>query len=372
MPNTNCDVSEPASVYSFPVLFYLSRKYQAWRASSSQNLHGRHANSDRVNIFGLANDVSILGSAYSLFESTNCNASYAAYPYDPPIEHYTLWREKGFNLFRLPVAWQHLQTSLSAELNATTLQALDTLVDAITGNNDTAIIDVHNYARWYCSIINQQVNSAYINPGGVNVTDEDFIDLWTRIAEHYKHNPNVQFQLMNEPHDLNITIWAMTMQKAIYAVRNVTSLQPILISGTSFARLIDWPMFSGAALLEIHDPADNILYDFHQYFDDLGGAYGPCSLPWSSFEPVFQNVTETLRAAGQNGIITEFGAVPVPDCAEIFAGLLSFLEENQDVWYGWTAWGSWLLNGTPQQLSLNETSMNFALTAVLEKFAPVS
>jgi endoglucanase len=258
---------------------------------------------------------------------------------------------------------------LSAELNTTTLTALDSLVNQITKDNNTAIIDIHNYARWYCSIINQPVNSAYINPGGVNVTDADFADLWTRLAKHYQHNPRVQFQLMNEPHDLNITTWSATLQNAVYAIRNVTSIQPILVSGTSFARLSDWPNFSRHAMLNIHDSANNLLFDFHQYFDDLGGAYGPCSLPWSSYEPLFQNVTDTLRAAGQRGILTEFGSVPTPNCVEIMAGLLEFLEDNQDIWFGWTAWGSFL-TGDPRELSTNQSSVQYTLTKVLTEFAP--
>lgn len=86
--------------------------------------------------------MSILGSAYSSFEGTNCNASYDVYPdFDPP-EHYYEWHAQGFNLFRVPVGWQHLQPSLRAPLNQTTMHGLDTLINAITGNGSTAILDV--------------------------------------------------------------------------------------------------------------------------------------------------------------------------------------------------------------------------------------
>ena len=55
----------------------------------------------------------------------------------------------------------------------------------------------HNYARWYCSVINQPENNL---PWLSNktVTDDDFVDLWVKLAEHYHHDPRVMFQLMNE------------------------------------------------------------------------------------------------------------------------------------------------------------------------------
>lgn len=95
-----------------------------------------------MNLYGLANDVSILGSAYSLFESGNCNASYAAYPFFNTDADYYEWRALGFNLFRLPVGWQHIQTNLSGPLNQTTLTGLDQLIETITGNDSMAIVDI--------------------------------------------------------------------------------------------------------------------------------------------------------------------------------------------------------------------------------------
>lgn len=86
--------------------------------------------------------MSIFGSAYSAFESANCNASYAAYPYVDPPEHYTAWRDLGFNMFRLPLGWQHAQVSLSGPLNETTMVAYDHLVKRITGDGNTVIIDI--------------------------------------------------------------------------------------------------------------------------------------------------------------------------------------------------------------------------------------
>ncbi|KAG4271764.1 hypothetical protein FPRO04_10711 [Fusarium proliferatum] len=321
-----------------------------------------------VNLFGLANDVNILGSAYNTFLDLSCKPSYHSYPYINTVEDYKSWHDKGFNLFRIAMAWQHVQTSLGGSLNETNMEAVDKLVKAITDDGGQAILDIHNYARWYCAVIGQPEVS-FLNPN-ITVTNDHFADLWTRLAERYKSNPKVIFQLMNEPHDLDITKWGVTNQAVILAIRNVTDKQKILVSGTQFARLVDWEAFSqpGIGPGLIQDPANNTLYDFHQYFDDIAGAYGLCE-PWSGFVKRFEEVTRILRRNGFQGMVTEFGGGPFPQCADTIQSMLAFLDRNSDVWYGWTAWGSFN-EGSDLYLSLDKNSTYNLVTRTLEKFAP--
>ncbi|KAF2168251.1 glycoside hydrolase family 5 protein [Zasmidium cellare ATCC 36951] len=333
-----------------------------------QNAYLPSDKSPSVNIIGLAWDMSVLGSAFSEFEATNCNASYDVYPYYDPPEHYTEWRAQGFNLFRVPVGWQHLQDDLRSELNQTTLQHLDGLIDAITNDGSTAILDVHNYARWYCSVIGQpESNLPWLS--NKTVTDDDFVDLWVKLARHYHENPHVMFQLMNEPHDLNITKWAHTNQNVINAIRHLNATQPILISGTQFARLTNWQDYSQAALSTITDPLDNTLYDFHQYFDDDGGAYGVCE-PWSTFLPRYEEITNFVRGSWRKAIMTEFGGAPVKACVELVESMLTYFEEHRDVWVGWTAWGSF--NPGDLCLTMEPESPFSTLTNVLKMHAPLT
>ncbi|KAF5556496.1 endoglucanase EG-II [Fusarium napiforme] len=321
-----------------------------------------------VNLFGLANDVNILGSAYNTFLDLSCKPSYHSYPYINTVEDYKSWHNKGFNLFRIAMAWQHVQTSLGGSLNETNMGAVDKLVKAITDDGGQAILDIHNYARWYCAVIGQPEVS-FLNPN-ITVTNDHFADLWARLAERYKSNPKVIFQLMNEPHDLDITKWGATNQAVILAIRNVTDKQKILVSGTQFARLVDWEAFSlpGIGPGLIQDPANNTLYDFHQYFDDIAGAYGLCE-PWSGFVKRFEEVTRILRRNGFQGMVTEFGGGPFPQCADTIQSMLAFLDRNSDVWYGWTAWGSFN-EGSDLYLSLDKNSTYNLITRTLEKFVP--
>lgn len=228
--------------------------------------------------------------------------------------------------------------SLSSPLNSTNMAYLDSMIKNITDDGNTAILDIHNYARWYCAVINQPASS-YPKPLR-NVSDDDFVDLWTRLAKRYTSHPRLTFKLMNEPHDLNMTIWASTVQKAITAIRATGANNPILVPGTGFARLRDWVDFSSAYVGPgtLRDPQNNLIYDFHQYFDDDWGAYGLCH-PWSAFCPAFQQLTEVLRNGSARGMVTEFGGFLSPERVEMFGGLLTFLNENSDVWEGWAAWG---------------------------------
>lgn len=51
-------------------------------------------------------------------------------------------------------------------------------------------------------------------------TDEQFVSLWTQLAAKYKGSERVVFGLMNEPHDVDIARWAVTVQALVTAIRN--------------------------------------------------------------------------------------------------------------------------------------------------------
>lgn len=83
-------------------------------------------------------------------------------------------------------------------------------------------IDIHNFAR---------VSGQIIGQGGPS--DEQFADLWAQLATYYKNHEKVVLGLMNEPHDVDIGVWANTVQAAVTAIRNAGAVsQMILLPGT--------------------------------------------------------------------------------------------------------------------------------------------
>jgi len=128
------------------------------------------------------------------------------------------------NAFRLPVGWQYLTSTPGGSLTQSTFSQYDSLVQDCTASGAAlCLIDVHNYARW---------NGGIIGQGGP--TNAQFASLWTLLANQYKNYSTVGFGIMNEPHDLDITMWAVTVQAAVTAIRNTgasvqkTSTEPII------------------------------------------------------------------------------------------------------------------------------------------------
>lgn len=216
------------------------------------------------------------------------------------MQHWTSL-SKPLNLFRLPVSWQFLANNqLGGDLDAGNVARYDKLVQACLGTGAHCMVDIHNFARW---------NGGIIGQGGP--TDDQFVALWTQLATKYAGEGRMVFELMNEPHDLDINVWAATCQKAVAAIRGAgATSQMILLPGTNFdsaATLVS--SGSTAALMNITNPdgtTDNLLLDIHKYLDeDNSGTHETCT---TDNVDAFTTVAEFLRSAGRKGIVSETGA----------------------------------------------------------------
>jgi len=99
--------------------------------------------------------------------------------------------KEGFNIFRLAVGWAYLTGgSATGTLNSANLAKFDEIVTACLNTGAYCIVDVHTYARF---------NGRIIGQGGPS--NSVFASLWTSIANHYKSNSKIIFDIMNEPHD---------------------------------------------------------------------------------------------------------------------------------------------------------------------------
>lgn len=217
------------------------------------------------------------------------------------MQHWTSISPKPLNLFRLPISWQFLvNNQVGATLDSTNLGKYDQLVQACLQTGAYCIIDIHNFARF---------NNAIIGQGGP--TDDQFVSLWTQLATKYAAQDKMVFELMNEPHDLDINIWAATCQKVVTAIRNAGAVsQMVLLPGTNFdsaATLVS--SGSTTALLNITNPdgtTDNLLLDIHKYLDeDNSGTHTTCT---TNNIDSFTTVAQVLRQAGRKGLISESGA----------------------------------------------------------------
>ena len=118
-------------------------------------------------------------------------------------------------------------------------------------------LDSHNYARWNGDIIGQ---------GGP--TNEQFASLWAQLAKKYAEQPRIAFDLINEPHDLDLKLWVQTNNVVVTTIRNAGASNMILLSGTDFASAGAFKRNSGAAMLTVKNPdtsTDNLVTMFDLY-----------------------------------------------------------------------------------------------------------
>ncbi|KAI3397090.1 hypothetical protein diail_11233 [Diaporthe ilicicola] len=263
------------------------------------------------------------------------------------MQHWTSL-SKPLNLFRLPVSWQFLANNqLGGTLDAGNLAKYDKLVQACLATGAHCMIDIHNFARW---------NGGIIGQGGP--TDDQFVSLWTQLATKYAAQDRMVFELMNEPHDLDISVWAATCQKVVTAIRGAgAASQMILLPGTNFdsaATLVS--SGSTAALMNVTNPdgtTDNLLLDIHKYLDeDNSGTHKTCT---TDNVDSFTTVADFLRQSGRKGIVSETGASSDPTCLTDFCSQNSFINQNSDVFMGLVGWAagsfdtSYILSLTPSK-----------------------
>ncbi|KAI0527941.1 endoglucanase 2 [Xylaria bambusicola] len=295
--------------------------------------------------------VAIAGGDFGCQIDGTCPPESAQLPLnDGPNQMNHFVKEDGVNLLRIPTSWQFLVNGqLGSDLDASKLSQYDQLVQSCLDTGAYCMIDIHNFARWNGQIIGQ---------GGP--TDEQFASFWGQLAGNYATSDKIIFELMNEPHDLDVGIWAQTCQKAVTAIREAgATSQMILLPGTNFdsaATLVS--SGSADALLAITNPdgsTDNLLLDIHKYLDeDNSGTHAACT---TDNVDAFTTVAEYLRTKGRKGFISETGASSDASCIPAFCAQNTFINTNSDVFTGLVAWGAGSFS-TSYVLSLTPTNQN--------------
>lgn len=254
------------------------------------------------------------------------------YPNTQEVDYFI---KKGMSIFRIPFRWERLQSTLLGDFNANEQKRLSGLVDYITDKGAWVILDPHNYARYNNSIIGE----------GVEV--EAFADFWRRMALLFVH-PQVIYGLINEPHSMQTELWLEDANIAIDAIRQTGAKNLILVPGNAWTGAHSWLQDwygtpNGEVMLGISDPLNNFAFEVHQYLDeDSSGKAFNCVNQTTSAKRL-TDFTNWLRAHEFRGFLGEFAGGKNSTCYQGVEGILSHLEDNQDVWIGWTYWaaGPW-------------------------------
>src|SRR5699024_9829415 len=103
-----------------------------------------------------------------------------------------------------------------------------------------------------------------------------FADLWVRLSQAFRNEPGVYaYGLMNEPHDMGRSDWKGISQAAVSAVRAAGDAKLILVPGNGWSSAYRFAEVNGAAWIK--DPAGNVMYEAHCYFDKDSTAKYPLS-----------------------------------------------------------------------------------------------
>lgn len=252
------------------------------------------------------------------------------------------------------MTWQYITAGqASGGLDKINFGNFDKLVQACLDTGAYCMLDLHNFARYDGGIVGQ---------GGP--TDDVFAGLWKQLATYYAKNDKIIFGLMNEPHDLDIKLWAKSCQAAVTAIRKAgATSQIILLPGTNFASAETFVSTGSAeALAAITNPdgsTDNLLLDLHKYLDiNNSGTHAECT---TNNVAGFKTIAEWLRKNKRLGMVSESGAsmdqsvrisglkpkdtttvliLTWTKCMTKFCEQNEFISKNDDVLVGFVGWGA--------------------------------
>ena len=240
---------------------------------------------------------------------------------------------KGANIIRFPFHWDDLQPVLNQPLDAAMLGRIKDVVKAANARGQIVLLDPHDYARYYGKVV-----------GSPEVPDAAFADFWGRLASQFPTNPRVWIGLMNEPHDIPAAQWLSAANAAIASIRKVGAKNLILVPGTAWTGAQSW-IGSGNAetMLGVVDPQNHYIFEVHQYLDTDNSGSHPEVVSATIGSERLKAFTLWCRQHHQRGFLGEFAAANNPTALLAAGDMLTYMEQNQDVWVGFTWWsaGAW-------------------------------
>jgi len=270
--------------------------------------------------------INIAGAAFGGKVLPGKHGTHYFYPKPASIDYFA---SKGMNIIRVPFRWERMQRRIGANLDEDELRLLDSVVDYTTSKNIYVLLDPHNYAAYFGTVL-----------GTRDLPTESLAAFWGLLADHYKKNPKVFFGLMNEPKGIAADTWLSVVNASIAEIRRRGADNIIFVPGVSWTSARNWLSSSSNVMDRIVDPKANYVYEVHQYFDqDFTGTHAECRDP-TSVRATLAGFTNWARERHKRGFLGEFGVGPDQNCLTLLEELLKFMEENSDVWVGWTYWAA--------------------------------
>jgi hypothetical protein len=209
-------------------------------------------------------------------------------------------------------------------------QAVIAYVNTLTANGLYAIVDLHWSAPG-------SARASRLRP----MPDADHSPaFWSSVATTFVDNPNVVFDLFNEPFDVDWDCWrdgcmidgdadtgpwqTTGMQTLIDTIRATGARQPILVGGLWFANdLTEWRAH------QPRDPLKQVIASFHVY------PFNRCNEP-SCWDDEIAPLAESVPV-----LVSEFGTDWTPPHSDATAlQLMAWADEHHIGYLAWT-WNTW-------------------------------
>jgi hypothetical protein len=165
------------------------------------------------------------------------------------------------------------------------------------------------------------------------MADENSITFWKEVAARYKNDGRVMFELYNEPHDVNWSIWQsggdaglgwriVGMQQLHDAVRSTGAENLVIVAGLGWG-------YDLRGVPKHRIVGHNIAYATHPYGGPPERAPGAWDASWG-----FLTVTDPV-------IVTEFGNIDGSCTGDYSAKVIDYADKHNA---GWTSW-AWYPGG---------------------------
>lgn len=251
------------------------------------------------------------------------------FPTPAEVDYY---RGKGMNTFRIGFKWERLQPTANGPFEPAYAARLSSIVKYASSKGAHVIVNPHNFARYYGNTV-----------GSATVPNAVFADFWSKLSTEWRADPNVMFNLVNEPHTMPTEQWVGAANAAIAAIRATGAKNAVVVPGNAWTGAHSWTSSSygtpnSVALLKIADPGNNVIFEAHQYLDSSSsGGGGECVSTTVGAERLAAFV-EWLRANKLKGMIGEFAGGKNQTCYTAITNMLTYMMESADVLVGWQWW----------------------------------
>jgi len=286
----------------------------------------------------------------------------------PTLDDLDYWQSKGLILLRVPFKWERIQHEPFGELTKSEVKVMKDLLKDAEKRGLKIILDLHNYGR-------RNVGEKVCILGDEELPIEALSDFWGKLATELQgYTESVYgYGLINEPHDmLESTPWMKIAQASILEIRKIDTKTPIIVGGNHWSSAYRWLEVSND-LKYLYDPANNLIFEAHIYFDEDGsGVYRRSydeekAYQYIGVERLYQFVN-WLRKNNLRGFVGEYG-IPSNDerwmvCLD---HMLAYMQEqgiNGTYWAAGARWNNYILGVQPK----NNYQQDLPQIKILKKY----